>query len=344
MKFTFELDNKGYLKKRESFDLEYKQNFQLGDNLLKYLKTLAGMANNRGGQIVFGIKDSPHELLGMTNDKFSETDPKIIDSKAREYFAPSLRWHTDVQYYNEKKFGFLIVEEAEEKPVVCKKGNKEANLREGAIYYRYRGETKEIEYAELQKILEEERKKERTLWIEHIQKIAMVGPQNINLLDRYNGEITYGKGKVLIDKSLIKELNFIREGHFTEKDGEGLPTLKLVGTIDGIADLDNAIIDPNIVYPYTTKQLQEKLGVNQFEMQAIIFSLDLKNKRKRHTFIKQGEKSNGIHKYAESVVPAIENLMQKYSREQFIDTCSSKYKAYMKEQLAQHPRVKRKRR
>jgi len=28
----FQTDSKGYLKKRESFDLEYKQNFQLGDN------------------------------------------------------------------------------------------------------------------------------------------------------------------------------------------------------------------------------------------------------------------------------------------------------------------------
>ena len=42
MAFTFELDIKGYLKKRESFNLEYKQNFQLGDNLLKYIKTLVG--------------------------------------------------------------------------------------------------------------------------------------------------------------------------------------------------------------------------------------------------------------------------------------------------------------
>ena len=33
MAFTFDLDNKGYVKKRESYNLEYKQNFQLGDNL-----------------------------------------------------------------------------------------------------------------------------------------------------------------------------------------------------------------------------------------------------------------------------------------------------------------------
>ena len=38
-------------------------------------------------------------------------------------------------------------------------------------------------------------------------------------------------------------MNFIQEGHFTEKEGEGLPTLKLVGTIDGLIDVDDAVID-----------------------------------------------------------------------------------------------------
>ena len=53
MQFLFDLDSKGYLKRRESAILEYKQNFQKGDNLLKYLKTLVGMANNKGGMIMF---------------------------------------------------------------------------------------------------------------------------------------------------------------------------------------------------------------------------------------------------------------------------------------------------
>ena len=79
MAFTFELDSRGYLKKRESFNLEYKQNFQLGDNLLKYIKTLVGMANNKGGQIIFGVQNSPHIPTGMTNMKLHEIDPKEID-------------------------------------------------------------------------------------------------------------------------------------------------------------------------------------------------------------------------------------------------------------------------
>lgn len=149
-------------------------------------------------------------------------------------------------------------------------------MREGAIYYRYRGETKEIEYPELNSLLQCEREKERILWIKHIQKIALVGPRQINILDRYNGEISYGDKKVLIDKNLVDKLNFIQEGHFTKKEGEGLPTLKLVGTIDGLIDVDDAVIDTNAVYPLTTKELQIELNINSYQMQAIIYALDIK--------------------------------------------------------------------
>ena len=325
MAFTFELDSRGYLKKRESFNLEYKQNFQLGDNILKYIKTLVGMANNKGGQIIFGVQNSPHIPTGMTNMKLHEIDPKEIDSRIREYFAPGIKWNVAFQDFQGKPFGMVSVEEASAKPIVCKK-NKLEVLREGAIYYRYRGETKEIEYPELNRILEDEREKERILWMKHIERISMVGPRNVHILDRYNGEISYGDKKVLLDKSLIDQLTFIREGHFTEKEGEGCPTLKLVGTIEGLIDVDNAAIDPNAMYPLTTKELQVKLGLNSYQMQAIIFCLDLKNKPKRHTEIKQGTKSNPIHKYSNSVFDVIQKLMEQRGRDSYIQECIHKYK------------------
>lgn len=343
MQFSFDLDSKGYLKKRESANLEYKQNFQKGDNILKYLKTLVGMANNKGGMIVFGVQDSPHIPLGMANDKFQGVDPKEIDTRLREYFAPVVKWHTEIIEKDcgdglKKSFGFLIVEESEEKPVICKK-SKDNILREGATYYRYRGETKEIEYPELKSLLDKEREKERILWIKHIQKIAMVGPRQINILDRYNGEITYGEKRVLIDKSLVDQLNFIQEGHFTEREGEGVPTLKLVGTIDGLINVEDSVIDPNAVYPLTTKELQEQLDLNSYQMQAIIFALDLKNKPKRHTEIKHGKKSNPIHKYSQSCAEVIKNLFDKHGKDTFVKECTDKLKQYQ----AAKPKKKRRR-
>lgn len=272
MAFSFDLDNKGYIKRRESYNLEYKQNFQLGDNLIKYCKTLVGMANNKGGEIVFGIKDSPHEPIGMTNNRFQEVDPKKIDSTIREFFSQELKWRMHTVEFNNKNFGIITVEESEEKPVICKKNSQDI-LREGAIYYRYRGESKEIEFAELKKLLDKEREKERILWIKHIERISIIGPKNVHLLDSYKGELSVGDKKLLIDKELIDKLHFISEGNFTEKEGEGLPTLKLIGNVEGI-EAENIVARPDVLYPLTTIDVQTKLSLNSYQIQAIFHKLN----------------------------------------------------------------------
>jgi hypothetical protein len=315
----FLVDSKGYLKKRESFDLEYKQNFQLGDNLLKYIKTLAGMANNKGGKIIFGVQDSPHIPKGMTNNKFHETDPKTIDKTIREYFSQELIWTTDTYKIGEKEFGILIVDETENKPIICKK-NKEGVLREGAIYYRYRGETKEVEYAELQKILEKEREKEKLLWLRHITQISTIGPKNVQLLDTYKGEIATGDGKILIDKNIIDKIKFIQEGKFVEK--EGAPTLKLIGEISGIIDTEN-ILPNDKVYPLFTKDLQEQLNLNSHEIKCLLWKLKIKEKPKYHSEIKTSGKTK-CHKYSENLVPLLERLLLKDSN--YLSTCKAEYK------------------
>jgi predicted HTH transcriptional regulator len=155
MMFDFETDELGYLREPESTELEYKENFHRGDDVLKYIKTLVGMANNTGGRIVFGVKNSPNVPVGMTNTKFEMLDPAYIEELMLKYFTPALKWKMGVVTHEGKRFGVLSVEEAEKKPVMCVRPHHPI-LREGAIYYRYYGETREINYAELQKLLEQE--------------------------------------------------------------------------------------------------------------------------------------------------------------------------------------------
>lgn len=289
----FKLDNKGYIKRRESFDLEFKQNFQLGDNLIKYIKSLVGMANNKGGRIVFGIQDSPHIPIGMTNLRFYETDPVTIDKTIREYFSQELIWSSDVYRFNDKEFAILSVDEAEIKPIICTK-NKGTLLREGAIYYRYRGESKEIEYPELQKIIDKEREKEKLLWMQHIHQISTIGPKNVHLLDTYKGEISVGDGKILIDKKVLDKIKFVKEGKFVEKDGA--PTLKLVGQISGIVDTENSIPTDQL-YPLFTKDLQDRLEVNSHDIKCILWKLNIKGNPKYHSETKTGKNSNWVNKW-----------------------------------------------
>jgi hypothetical protein len=304
----FELDRKGYIKKRESFDLEFKQNFQLGDNLLKFIKTLVGMANNKGGQIIFGIKDKPHEPIGMTNQKFRETDPVTIEKMIREYFSSELEWSMNILEFNGKEFGQLFVKEAKYKPILCKK-NKDGVLREAAVYYRYRAETKEIDFAELSNLLNQEREKEKALWIEHIQKISMIGPQNVHLLDIVKSEIKVGNGSILI----------IKEGEFNEVSGT--PTLKLVGEITGMMDANTALPTDKL-YPLFSRDLERKLNINGYQLKCLIWKLDIKGDKRFHTEIKAGKNSNFIQRYSESLINHINNFLQ---IEGYLIECAKEY-------------------
>jgi len=314
----FQTDGKGYLKKRESFDLEYKQNFQLGDNLIKYIKSLIGMANNKGGKIIFGIQDSPHTPLGMTNNRFNETDPKTIDKTIREYFSQELVWRSEVYNIGEKCFGILLVDEADSKPVICKK-SKDGVLREGAVYYRYRGETKEIEYPELRKILDKEKEKERLLWLRHVTQISMIGPQNVQLLDTYKGEISTGGGQILIDKNILDKIKFVQEGKFVEKDGA--PTLKLVGEIAGIIDAEN-VLPNDKVYPLFSKDLQRQLNINSHDIQCLLWKLKVKENPKYHSEIRTSGKTK-CHKYSESLIPLLERVLKDSN---YLLNCRAEYK------------------
>lgn len=118
--------------------------------------------------------------------------------------------------HDSKKFGALIINESVNKPVICtQNGNK---IKEGEIYYRYSGRSEKIKHAELLAILDEVRQNERRKWMEHIQKIAQIGPQNIALVDVYKGNLLNPQNKeVILDKSLLKEIKFIQEGRFVEK-------------------------------------------------------------------------------------------------------------------------------
>lgn len=145
MKCTFELNSRGFIKQRESFDLEFKQTFHFGDSLAEYMRSIVGMANNKGGEIIFGIKDKPRELKGLQNEKFEDCDPNKINQFITQFFSHEVMWNMETHEIHGLKFGRLWVEEAPQKPIVCSKTYKNI-LREAAIYYRYRGETKEICY------------------------------------------------------------------------------------------------------------------------------------------------------------------------------------------------------
>lgn len=293
-----ELNNKGYVKNRESQTLEFKQSCQYGDCILVYARTLVGMANNQGGKIIFGVQDKPHLPVGLKNEKFSSLDPKQLNQVLLEYFSADVDWSMDTFDQFGVTFGVISVREVSTKPVICAKSHGKAKLREGAIYYRYRGETREVRYHELREILDREKDKEKLLWMDHITSIATIGPQAVQIVDAQRGEMNIGGSKVLIDSDLVSKLKVVKEGHFDEK--ADAPALRLVGEISGLLNTDT-VIYTEAAYPYVQGSFTEKLPINSYEFQALAWKFSLKGDPRYHAKLKTGSKSY-TNKYSDKAM------------------------------------------
>lgn len=252
-----ELKEDGRLKHRESKKLEFKANFNF-NSMNTYSKTFASFANSLGGIIIFGIKDSPREPIGMTNENFEKIDAEQISNFLNNHFSPEILWEMYSFNIDNKKYGVFIINESKNKPIMCTKESKKQVTNEGEIYYRYSGRSEKIKYADLKNIFDVNKEIEQKKWMEHIESIAKIGPQNIALIDILRGNIENTKDKqIVIDKELLKEINLIQEGKFVEKDGA--PALKLIGNVEGV---ETYTPDFNLDDDYyTTKELGEKLNL-----------------------------------------------------------------------------------
>ncbi len=272
----------GRLKHRERKDLEFKANYNFGSiKNGKFSKSMAAFSNADGGVMIFGIKDSPREPIGMSNDNFEKIEIEKITQFLNEHFAPEIIWNMYDFEVAGKKYGVFVIEESKNKPIMCIK-NVSDELKEGDIYYRYSARSQKIKYSELKELLENGKELERKKWMEHIQSIAKIGPQNIALIDVYRGNIENPQNKqIIIDKDLLRDIKFIQEGKFVEK--EGAPALKLMGTIEGMEGIQTLVPDFNLDKDFfTTKELGEKLNLltekgSTNYLTAVIWKYDIQN-------------------------------------------------------------------
>lgn len=330
-----DVDANGYLRHRESNSLEFKESFNIA-NKSSYAKTLAAFANNRGGYIVFGIKNHPRKPIGIKKDKFESIKQEDITDFLLNHFAPDIKWEMGIVNIKGLSFGFLFVSEAEEKPIICK--NNADGITSGEIYFRYRGQDRKIEYPELQKIIQEYRIKEREAWMKHIEKIAHIGPQKVALLDLMSGDIETSKiegTKMIMDKKLLEELkekvNFIEEGHFNETEGE--PTIKIIGDILTSSDILVPDLDPNKDYPFIQKTLAEKLKIKPYYVQVLIWKYKLKGNKKYHLEI-QTSQHGSVHKFSKQTLSYLkEKLPTKAKKlDRYLMKISEEYQKSRKKQ------------
>lgn len=232
--------NPNLIGRNEGTTIEYKESFGW-KSLSEYLKAMASFANRDGGYIIFGIKDKPHELIGLKDaalGRFENIDNQEWSTNIREYFSPEIIWEKRIFLFEGNSYGIIYTYPAKEKPVICKKDADE--LKKAAIYYRYNSQNAEIDYPELHQIIEYEKNKINNLWMSTIRQIGDSGIAKTALLDLKSGKMTGANTTLMIDESLLDEISFVQEGSFVETGGN--PALKVVGQVQTVVGAQRVVV------------------------------------------------------------------------------------------------------
>jgi hypothetical protein len=231
LKALFEKAGKGIwrIAGGESERVECKESFHLKG---KWLRTVAALANNQGGYILFGVRDKDDEVgpllvVGMKDTAFLNIDPLVLTRRIRSTFDPTPTFQVGKVSLGTKVVGVIHVDQHPGRPVMALK--QDGDISEGDIFYRYPGQSLRIKYSDLRTLLDERDARIRAELQPMLNRLVQLGPGRAMVADLENAELTDGRRSIRIDKELADTLTFIKEGHFVEK--VGTPALRLVGDV-----------------------------------------------------------------------------------------------------------------
>ena len=161
----------GQLSQKENEKWEFKVSFSRKTFLDRYPKDLAGFANNKGGTMIFGVKDRPREPVGLNAQKVKEfhgLDHSHIENILSDLFSGQISFDSKVVTVDGKNFGVFCVFPSKNKPIMAIKDDEKRELKTGDIYYRYNAKTSKIRPPEMEGLIQE-----------RIQEVLRVMPRTI---------------------------------------------------------------------------------------------------------------------------------------------------------------------
>ena len=215
----------------ETDHVECKQNFQLRpeNRFADIIKAIAGLANSKGRYIFFGVRNVDFCVDGLASDLFKSTDPAEINRILASALDPVPHVAKTMVELGGKAIGVLFIEKHQNPPIIALK-NIASDVREGSIYFRYVGETRLIKPGELRRLIAD---REQQAIAEFTRRISNVASGSAATIDLDTGEVAGRTGSFVIDQKLLPDIQFIREGDFSER--RGAPALRLIGDVEPVS-------------------------------------------------------------------------------------------------------------
>lgn len=290
---------------RESEHREFKLKFE-NSGLPKFAKTMASFANRDGGVIFIGIRNNPREIIGIPESDIP--DDVVFTNFLNEYFQPEISFESKTIDLCDKKIHCLIVNPSIRKPVICKKTKSIKSepgkadsliLREGAIYYRYSASSDEIKYADLNIILDDERKKYFKSMIDNITLLNSVGINRAAIVDAMDLSGSNQTASIYITNETAKNMNWIDGGKFVEEEGDGAKAYYVVRNVEIKQGIEiSKPTDFNKSHPITKTSLTKSVKISANDIDSVLWKLGIKDNLKYHYPSSHGK--NKIHKFTET--------------------------------------------
>jgi hypothetical protein len=218
-------DGRFILRGGETDEIECKLSFHKVSTD-KLLRAVAALANNRGGYVLFGVRDDDGVLAGLKDGHFKTLDPSAFAMSFRSAMEPCPRFEIGWAEFGGGLLGAVYVYKESDGPVIATKDDQ--NFKAGVTYYRYPGESRAIAGADFRRLLAERDRRARHEAGELAKRVIELGADGA-MLDFRTGQIEGRSGSLFVSPELLQKMQFIREGEFVQKDGAA--TLRLVGDV-----------------------------------------------------------------------------------------------------------------
>ncbi|MCE8525800.1 ATP-binding protein [Ruegeria pomeroyi] len=222
-------DGNWYLADGETSEQECKEHFD-PKKMNPIVRAIAALANNKGGFVFLGIRNADCRVVGLADNQFSETDIVRIADKVKHFLTPTPDFVKDTIAVDGMSVGIIYVEKFDVPPViVCRDGD---GLEDGTILFRYPGQSAKIKFGDLHAMLRERDQASHTRLLQSAQRLSDIGIDRSMIIDTDEATLETSDTKLMIDRALADQLDFIRQGEFEEV--AGAPALRLVGDVRAV--------------------------------------------------------------------------------------------------------------